>query len=455
VSEADFPSDHKAYRARPRQRPLVLAMDDSSDMHVLYEAALSGLDCDLIHAHDGREGLLKFVEHRPDLVLLDLDMPVVSGLEVLRRLRSNTTTSGVPVIVVSGMSRELQAQLAQMGIAADSYFEKPFKSHRLQQDVARFLGRERELAIAKVDEGGPLRDASQAFAGYEMLDVLRTDSYSTTWRARQKSLNRLVSLKILTEEASRRADVARLLAQHAKTLGRLKHPNVFRLYDHGRTEYFHYTVYQYVEGISLHDLMAQQTLPYEAAMSVLEKMCSGLQCLHDEGIVLYSLRPSKLVVDFAGELKIADFGLVPSEDDSRLDLSQTSIERATGRLPYTAPEQDRAAVECGSTIDSRTDIYAAAAIAFEMLTWQPCQPGVLPSTLNPGLSSKLDQLFTDALATSARHRPAKIADFWTPLREELLQLIPSSTRRRLGDVDFQPLRQIVRNARPSHEVADR
>lgn len=432
-----------------RERPIVLAMDDDPDMLLLYEAVLDGLPCDLITASNGRDGLLRVVEYRPDLVIIDIDMPIVGGLEVLRRLRTHSKTRELPIIVVSGMSRDLRQQLAQLGIGADAYFDKPFKGPRLQREVAKLLSLESHLNDSLHGDTG-MKDFNQAFSGYEMIDVLRTDNLSTTWRALQKSLNRYVSLKILTEEASRRPDVSRALAHHARTLGRLKHPNVFRLFDHGRTEFFHYTVYQYIDGVPLQDLMAQQTFPYEAVLLTMRKLCSGMECLHQNSIVLYTLRPSKIVVDLSGELKIADFGLAPA-GDGRLDLSQNSIEAAVQRLPYTSPEQS---ID-GALVDHRSDIFAAAAIAFELLTWQPCQPGVLASTINPSVSQRIDQLLIDSLATDPRLRPATITEFHQVLEEEIMAMLPAPTRRRLEDIDFSPLRQMVRNVRPSNDIADR
>ena len=87
----------------PRSRPLVLVVEDDTQLARLYCASLTlrGITC--LRVADGFTALRSIEEERPDLILLDLNLPAVSGFNVLRDLASNPATSGVPVIVVTGV----------------------------------------------------------------------------------------------------------------------------------------------------------------------------------------------------------------------------------------------------------------------------------------------------------------------------------------------------------------
>ena len=131
-----------ATEMEPKKMARILIVDDSSVMHAYHRQVLSALpDCRLSFARHGKEALAKLeVEGRPDVIVLDINMPVMDGLEFLARLRA-LPLERVPVIIVSTEGRE-DDLLRGLEAGADGYVRKPFKPKELQDLVRRLLASE-------------------------------------------------------------------------------------------------------------------------------------------------------------------------------------------------------------------------------------------------------------------------------------------------------------------------
>lgn len=106
-------------------RPTVLVIDDSIDVHRLLKIKLRDEDIDLAHANDGAEGLELTRRLRPAAILLDMDMPGMDGLAVIRKLKSAEATQHIPVLVLSGLRRP-EDKVAAFDLGASDYITKPF-----------------------------------------------------------------------------------------------------------------------------------------------------------------------------------------------------------------------------------------------------------------------------------------------------------------------------------------
>ena len=112
------------------KRPVVLAVDDSPDMLALIEKALA-MDYEVLTAADPGSGIEKaFGEPRPDLILLDVDMPDVNGFEVCRALKDEALTASIPVIFLTASS-ETHVQVEALQLGAVDFLEKPFTRERI------------------------------------------------------------------------------------------------------------------------------------------------------------------------------------------------------------------------------------------------------------------------------------------------------------------------------------
>ncbi len=117
-----------------RERPLVVVADDDADIRDLVRRKLTRHDIDVVTVHDGRSALTAVDEHRPDVVLLDVMMPGMSGLEVCAVLRGDAAHEALPVLLLTARARDLDVSHGYAA-GADDYILKPFSPADLVRRV--------------------------------------------------------------------------------------------------------------------------------------------------------------------------------------------------------------------------------------------------------------------------------------------------------------------------------
>jgi CheY-like chemotaxis protein len=117
----------------------VLTIDDSKIVRMMVTKHLEPYDCQVIEATNGQEGVAAAKKHRPDLILLDVTMPVMDGPEALAELRKDAAFKSIPVIMLTAESgRDKVAEMVKLGITG--YIVKPFEKYTFDQQVAKVLG---------------------------------------------------------------------------------------------------------------------------------------------------------------------------------------------------------------------------------------------------------------------------------------------------------------------------
>jgi two-component system, OmpR family, alkaline phosphatase synthesis response regulator PhoP len=127
--------------------PRILIADDNAQNRELMEAMLARIDCDIEVAIDGQDTLNKADSFKPDLILLDVMMPKLNGFEVCRKLKGDTTTSRIMILMVTALS-ELGDIERAVDAGTDDFLSKPVNSIELQKRVTNMLklkGTEDEL----------------------------------------------------------------------------------------------------------------------------------------------------------------------------------------------------------------------------------------------------------------------------------------------------------------------
>ncbi|MFA5190334.1 MAG: response regulator, partial [Verrucomicrobiia bacterium] len=143
-----IPCPHVGDQAVEHEKKLILIIEDEVDMANLIELHLREAGYDTMTANDGVLGLEEAIKHTPDLVLLDMELPRMHGLEVCRRLRSTPATRHIPTLVVSSLSStEMKVQGLHTG--ADDYLTKPFKPAELLARVEALLRRYTDLVYVE------------------------------------------------------------------------------------------------------------------------------------------------------------------------------------------------------------------------------------------------------------------------------------------------------------------
>jgi tRNA A-37 threonylcarbamoyl transferase component Bud32 len=276
-------------------------------------------------------------------------------------------------------------------------------------------------------ELGPL------FPGLEILEVAGQGGMGTIYKARQRQLDRLVALKILSPELGRDPAFAQRFSREAKALAKLNHTNIVNIFDFGQINGFFYFLMEYVDGVTLRTLIAQKQVRPEEALRIVIEVCHALQFAHEEGIVHRDIKPSNILLDKKGRVKIADFGLARLMGRRR--ESRSSVPRISmimGTPAYMAPEQ----LDRPGKVDRRADIYAVGVLLYEMLTGELPVGHFAPPSVKSGADPRLDEIVMRALDKSPRRRYQDAGDFRaavedaTGLFHNLPGDLPRGVRRR-------------------------
>lgn len=121
----------------------VLVVDDDSDIRELVSFKLEQMGHKVIAEKDGEGGLAAALSEKPDLVLLDVMMPKLTGIEVCQRMRDDEATAGIPVILITAKAQEVDVERG-FAAGADDYIVKPFSPRELATRVEAVLSRQRQ-----------------------------------------------------------------------------------------------------------------------------------------------------------------------------------------------------------------------------------------------------------------------------------------------------------------------
>jgi predicted Ser/Thr protein kinase len=231
------------------------------------------------------------------------------------------------------------------------------------------------------------------FPQLEILELLGQGGMGAVYKARQKSLDRLVALKIINPQAADDPDFGRRFTREAQALARLNHPHIVTVHDFGQTDGLYYFVMEFVDGTNVRQLMQAGHFPPEQALAIVPAVCDALQFAHDEGIVHRDIKPENILVDTKGRVKIADFGLARLIRDDLTEEALTHTRQVMGTPRYMAPEQ----MEGSKNVDHRADIYSLGVVFYEMLTGELPLGRFAPPSQKVQIDVRLDEVVLKAL----------------------------------------------------------
>ena len=254
--------------------------------------------------------------------------------------------------------------------------------------------------------------------GYELMHLLGRGGMGEVWLARQRSLERLVAVKLLPPRLAKDPEFVTRFEKEATALAALSHPHIIQIIDRGVVGEHYFFVMEYVEGRSLRDVMRELT-PQEALRIALS-VARAIESAHDKDIIHRDLKPENILLDARGHAKVADFGLAGiRRPDSKLQLTATSV--AMGTLNYMAPEQRRDA----KNVDGRADLFSLGVVLYEALTGElPVGRFRLPSQRVPGLDPRVDAVVERLLENEPDSRYARASEVC-----EALEALVSTTSR--------------------------
>jgi two-component system cell cycle response regulator DivK len=116
----------------------ILVVEDQEDNRQILRDLLASVDYEMVEAENGQEALTAVVEHKPDLILMDIQLPIMDGYEATRRIKADPATKAIPIIVVTSYALSGDEGKAREA-GCDAYVTKPYSPRQLLAKIREYL----------------------------------------------------------------------------------------------------------------------------------------------------------------------------------------------------------------------------------------------------------------------------------------------------------------------------
>ena len=277
---------------------------------------------------------------------------------------------------------------------------------------------------------------------YPIESLVAKGGMGAVFKALHPTLKRHVIIKKLTMRGS--ATLTERFKREARILMDFKNDHIVRVFDHFKEGSSHYIVLEYVDGMSLDQLIKRQrSLSSELALVIFLDACRALQYAHGMGVIHRDIKPGNILISRKGEVKLADFGIAASEEDDDSGLTKEGM--TLGTPSYMPPEQ----IENSKNVDRRADIYSMGIMLYEMVTGKKPYPGnFAPETViliqkgryrpagkvNPKVLTFVDRLIKKLIKPDPRNRFQTMDAVIRRVEKFLLRYSADSIRSVLADL---------------------
>lgn len=293
-----------------------------------------------------------------------------------------------------------------------------------------------------------IAELTPKFPQFEILEFIGQGGMGAVYKARQKELDRIIALKILPPNIGKDAAFAERFTREAKALAKLNYPGIVTIHEFGQANGLYFFVMEYVDGVSLRQLMARGRISPREALAIVPQICDALQYAHDQGIVHRDIKPENILLDRRGQVKVADFGLAKIIGSPELssDFPQSNSPslsdgaKILGTPNYMSPEQ----IQTPGDVDNRADIYALGVVFYQMLTGTLPDKKIEPPSRKVAIDVRLDEIVLRALEEKPERRyqqasalKTQIETIATTLESKKTEKRRESLSGRFGHVTFR------------------
>src|SRR5436190_1766934 len=232
-------------------------------------------------------------------------------------------------------------------------------------------GRVDELSRDNAKPTSGVKDAVRAatmlgeLGDYELLEEIGRGGQGVVFRARQKSLNRTVALKVISLGQWASKTHLKRFRLEAEAAARLEHPGIVPIHEVGERDGQCYFSMKFIEGGQLDEVVKQTPMSIREAAKLIAKVARTVHYAHEHGILHRDIKPGNILLDRNGEPHLTDFGLARLVE---ADSTVTGTLEVLGTPSYMAPEQ---AAGNNTAVSSNTDVYGLGAVLYQLLTGQP------------------------------------------------------------------------------------
>ena len=266
---------------------------------------------------------------------------------------------------------------------------------------------------------------------YVVEEVVGSGGMAVVYRAWDRRKKRIVAIKVLRPEYEKDGEFVRRFSREAEAASKVSHDNIVNMYDVGIEGDTRYIVMEYVDGVTLKDMIREMGhLSSDAVVRMGIRILAAVDHAHKNGIVHRDIKPQNILVNKDGKIKVADFGI------ARLKAQQTTkiadaASSAMGSVHYISPEQ-----AMGEVADEKSDLYSVGVVLYEMLTGSVPFDGdtavsvalkhvseepVSMRNFDPSISKALDEVVLRALKKDPAQRYQTAAEMAMDLRKALNQ----------------------------------
>jgi serine/threonine protein kinase len=402
---------------------IITVVEDDPNVARLIAMTLEDEDHEVTVCGDGAEGLQSILSSPPDLAVLDVNLPNMSGFDIAENIRGSAAISALPILMLTAQS-DLDSRLRGLA-SADDYLNKPFDPEELEARIAALLRRS-NMSPAK-----PPKKPVDALAGeqvryYDIIEEFGRGNMSVVYRAIDTKLERTVALKFFTKEFKDSEKQVRFIRE-AQAASRLVHPNICTVYTVDETAHGQpFMVMPFLEGMTLEERINQGTMKIGRAVNYAVQTARGLSAAHAEGIVHRDIKPANLFIESDGVIKILDFGV--AKWTLKSDSANTTQEGTlVGTVNYMSPEQVR-----GKEVDARSDIWAVGVVLYEMLT------GIKPFSGNNNIIATISAISTK--------KPDPITSLRSSVPADVEKIVIRALEKRPDD-RYQNINEMLRDLR--------
>ena len=436
-------SEGTKYQAPPKAR--VLIVDDTPSNLTLLSDLLLERGYEVAVATNGARALALAESRPPDVIMLDVTMPEMSGFDVCRALQAKESSRAIPVLFLSALD-DVNDKVAAFRAGGVDYVTKPFQ---VEEVMARL---ETQLKLARLTRELQLRNVELARRNEELLRArhqsdmvfsafaellpgqvldgryrlgvsIGAGGFGSVFRATHLPLGREVAVKVFRPSPGNDTPVglARFRAEGA-TACRVDHPNVVAVLDSGISDNgIAYLVMELLVGHTLAVELAQKgALSAARTLEIAVPLCDALAEAASKNVLHRDIKPSNVFLHVSRGVevvKVVDFGIAKLVGEVPLPSEHTLTGSIVGSPAYMSPER-----LLGGEYDERADIYSVGVMLYQMLSGRlplesstarvpmglrhlvedPPPLSDLVSLLPPGLES----VVMTAMARKPEHRPS-------------------------------------------------
>lgn len=358
---------HERMESGPLSLGSILIVDDDPAMRLLLETLLGKLGFEMDSASDGEDALRRVKARHFDLVISDLKMPGLDGIELLEAIKAAGLDT--EVLIISAVS-SIPTAVEAVKLGAINYVQKPIDPKALKEEVRAIFRNRRSKPSAPAAPARSPRTppaTGQMIGRYRLRDRLGVGAMAVVYAAFDPNLQRTVAVKVFQPSRllnpEQEDELLQRFHREARAVGQLTHPNIAPIYDFAKDAMSDamYFVMEWVAGTDLSALLASETkLPVEQVIRIVYQIADALEFAHARSIIHRDVKPSNIIVGVGDFTKVLDFGVawIPHSELTR-------IGNFVGSPAYLSPEMVR-----GEPVDYRSDQFSLGSVMFEMLAGQ-------------------------------------------------------------------------------------